>query len=100
MYRMVTFTVATDSVEFAIFVYATNFWAAIWVAIAAGVSATLLRLLIVLGLGPFAWRPHLGSPLPHPERPLPHPERACDLLNRIRRSLGVTGEHSNRKPEV
>ena len=94
MYRMVTFAVTTDSVEFAIFVYATN----LWVAIAAGVSATLSRLLIVLGLGPFSWRPHLGSPLPHPERSLPHPERACDLLNRIRRSLGVTGEHSNTPP--
>jgi hypothetical protein len=33
---MVTFAFATDSIEFAIFVYATNLWA----AIATSVSAT------------------------------------------------------------
>ena len=55
MHRMVTFVFATDSIEFAIFVYATNLWA----ATVASVSATVSKVLIVLGLGPLAWCPHL-----------------------------------------
>ncbi|KAK1924927.1 hypothetical protein DB88DRAFT_472253 [Papiliotrema laurentii] len=54
---MVTFVFAKNSVEFAIFVYATHLWA----AIAPSVSATVSKLLIVLGLGPLAWRPHLRA---------------------------------------
>jgi hypothetical protein len=55
MHRMVTFVFATDSVEFAIFIYATNLWA----AVAASVSATVSKVLIVLVLGSLASRPHL-----------------------------------------
>src|SRR5690349_1895202 len=91
MHRMVTFVFATNSVEFAIFVYATSLWA----AIAASVSATVSKMLIVLALGLLSWLPHLVGPLPHPERSLRHPECPCDLLSRIRQSLGVTGVYSN-----
>jgi hypothetical protein len=47
MHRVVTFVFATDSVEFAIFVYA------------ASVSATVSKVLIVLALGLLSWLPHL-----------------------------------------
>ncbi|KAK1926716.1 hypothetical protein DB88DRAFT_544856 [Papiliotrema laurentii] len=96
MHRMVTFVFATNSVEFAIFVHATSLWA----AIAASVSATVSKVLIVLALGLLSWLPHLVGPLPHPERSLPHPECPCDLLSRIRRSLGVTGVYSNKSDQT